>query len=77
MLSMSKSQHVIRKIEVTYVPVNSVGVVYFYFFISSIRPVKNFLVDLILANNESGALQPVAKVDARSRGFQLMFHTDG
>ena len=76
MLSMSKSQHGIRKIEVTYVPVDSVGVVSSSDVISAIRPGQTVLVTLMLANNESGALQPVAKVAARCRELHVLFHTD-
>jgi len=76
MLSISISQHGIRKIEVTYVPVDSAGVVSSADVISAIRPGQTVLVTLMLANNESGALQPVAKVGARCRELQVLFHTD-
>ena len=76
MLSISISQHGIRKIEVTFVPVDSVGVVSSADVISAIRPGQTVLVTLMLANNESGALQPVAKVGARCRELQVLFHTD-
>ena len=77
MLFMSKSQHGIQKIEVTYVPFNSVGVVSSSDVISSIRPVKNVMVPLMLDNNESVALLHIRKVGVRCREFQVMFHTKG
>ena len=67
MLSMSKSQYGIRNIEVTYVPVNSVGSVYFSDVISVIHPGQIVLVTLILAKNKSGAFHPVDKVAAHFR----------
>ena len=76
MLSISKSQHGTLKIEVTYVPVDSVGVVSSSDVISAIRPGQTVLVTLMIANNESGALQPVGKVAARCRELQVLFHTD-
>ena len=64
MLSVSKYQHVIWNIDMTYFPVNSVSVVSSSNVISSIRPGKTFLVTLMISNNDSAALQPVAKVAA-------------
>ena len=64
MLSVSKSQHGIQKIEVACVPVNSVGVISSCGVIYIILPGQTFLVTLMFANNGSGALQHVAKVDA-------------
>ena len=62
MLSMSKSQHGIRKIEVTDVPVNSVGVVSSSDVISAISPEQTVLVTLMIFKNESGYFQTAAKV---------------
>ena len=76
MISMSKSQHGIQEIEVTYVPVKSVGVFSSSDVISSICPGKNFLVTCMIFNNNSGALHPVAKAAESCRGLQVMFHTD-
>ena len=73
---MSKSQHVIQKIEETYVPVNSVGVVSSSDVISVISPGQTFLFTLMLTNNKSVSLQPVAKVDAGFWWLQFLFHTD-
>ena len=45
-------------------------------FISDIWPGQTALATLMLTNNESGALQIVAKVAARFQELQMMFHTD-
>ena len=72
---MSKSQHVIQKIEETYVPVNSVGVVSSLDVISVISPGQTVLFTLMLANNKSVSLQPVANVAAGFWELQVLFHT--
>ena len=73
---MSKYKNGIQKIEVNYVPVNSVGVVLSYGFIYSIRPGKTVLVTFMLSNNEPVSLQTVSKVVAIFRKLQVLFHTD-
>ena len=64
------------KIEVTYVPVNSEGCVEVEEMIKAIRPGETILVTLMLANNESGALQPVKEVAQYCRAHNILFHTD-
>ena len=64
MISMSKYQHGIRKIEVTYVLVNSVYVVSSSDVIFVICPGQTFLVTLMISNNKLVSLQSVAKVAA-------------
>ena len=76
MLFISKSQHIITKIDLTQVPVNSVSVLFSSDFISAIRPGKIILVTLILANSKSVPLQPVSKVAALFQEFQVLFHSD-
>lgn len=62
-------------IHVTYVPVNSDGMV-------SAKKVKKainsetVLVTIMLANNESGALQPVKEIAPYCRQRGILFHTD-
>ena len=56
MLSISKLQHGICKVEVTYILVNSVGVVSSSDAISAIHSSKTFMVTLILTNNDSESL---------------------
>ena len=73
---MSKSQHGIQKIEVTYVLVNSL------FFISSsdviyaICPGQTVLVTLMLSKNKSRALQHETNVAEWYRELQVLLHTD-
>ena len=76
MLSASKSQHGIWKIEFNEVLVNSVGDVSSSDVISVIRPRQTVLVALILSNNKSVPLQLVSKVAIRFQEFQVLFHTD-
>ena len=61
---MSKSQHLIRKIDVACVPVKSVSEVSSSDVVSAIRPGKTILVTLMITNNESVNIHPVAKVAA-------------
>jgi len=63
-------------IDVTYVPVNSEGCVEVDDMIQAIRPGETVLVTLMLANNESGALQPVKQVAQHCRMHNILFHTD-
>ena len=67
MISMSNYQHVIRNIGVAYVPVKSVGEVSSSDVVSAIRPGQTVLVTLMTANNESGYLQPLAKMATHCR----------
>ena len=76
MISMSKFQHGIQNIELTYVLVKSVGVVSSSDVISDICPVQTGFVTLMIANNMSGELQPVVKVATHCQGFRVLFHTD-
>ena len=62
MLSVSKSQHSIWKIELTQVTVNSVDVVSSFDVISVIGHGKTVLITLILASNKAVPLQIVSKV---------------
>ena len=60
---------------VTYVPVQTDGRVKAADVIAAINP-QTILVTLMLANNEVGALQPVAAVSQYCRQHHLLFHTD-
>jgi cysteine desulfurase len=62
-------------IEVTRVPVGPDGRVAAHDMIAAIRP-NTILVTLMLANNESGALQPVKEVSEACRKRNILFHTD-
>lgn len=61
--------------EVTYVPVQSDGMVSADAMIAAIQP-QTILMTLMLANNESGALQPVQKVAQHCSKANILFHTD-
>ena len=62
-------------IDVTYVPVGPDGRVEAQDMIAAIQP-NTVLVTLMLANNESGALQPVKAVAEACRNRNILFHTD-
>lgn len=62
-------------VEVTYVPVETNGCVLAENIISAIRK-NTVLVTVMLANNESGALQPVAEIAAACRERGILMHTD-
>jgi cysteine desulfurase len=63
------------KLTVTYVPVNEEGFVVASDVLDAIRP-NTCLVTLMLANNESGALMPVANVARECRRRNVLCHTD-
>jgi cysteine desulfurase len=63
------------KIKVTAVPVDQEGRVSAKDMIAAIRP-NTILVTLMLANNESGALQPVQEVARECRKRGILMHTD-
>jgi cysteine desulfurase len=62
-------------IDVTYVPVDVEGRVSAKDMIAALQD-NTVLVTLMLANNESGALQPVAEVARMCRQKGILFHTD-
>ncbi len=62
-------------VDVTFVPVNHEGCVSANDVISAIRP-DTILVTVMLANNESGAIQPVAQVARECRKRGILCHTD-
>jgi cysteine desulfurase len=62
-------------IEVTYVPVQPDGRVVAADMIAALTP-HTILVTLMLANNESGALQPVKEVAQACRQRGILMHTD-
>jgi cysteine desulfurase len=64
-----------QRIDVTYVPVDKEGRVSATDMIAALTE-KTILVTLMLANNESGALQPVPEVSRACRQRGILFHTD-
>ena len=63
------------EIDVTYVPVNEEGIVSAREVIKAIRN-ETVLVTIMLANNESGAIQPVKEIAPYCRQHGILFHTD-
>lgn len=61
--------------EVTYLPVNSVGVVDTEALRSAIRS-DTTLVSIMSANNETGTVQPLAEISAICRGKGALLHSD-
>jgi cysteine desulfurase NifS len=61
--------------EVTILPVSDEGVVAVAAFEAALRP-ETALASVMLANNETGALQPVAELARIARQRGVLFHTD-
>ncbi|MCI0537016.1 MAG: cysteine desulfurase [Verrucomicrobiales bacterium] len=61
--------------EVTYLPVNAQGMVEVHSVEKAIRS-DTILVSIMAANNETGAIQPVAEIGALCRSRGIPFHTD-
>ena len=61
--------------DVTYVPVDRHGIVDPAAIAAAIRP-DTALISIMLANNEVGAIQPIAEIGAIARERGVPFHTD-
>ena len=61
--------------EVTYVPVDEMGLVHVSDIEKAIRD-DTCLVTVMFANNEIGTIQPIAKIGALCREKKVLFHTD-
>jgi len=61
--------------EVTFLPVDSLGIISPDDLKRSIRP-DTVLVSVLAANNETGAIQPVAELGSICRSRGVVFHTD-
>jgi len=61
--------------DVTYLPVDSTGLVTVEALQAAIRP-DTILVSIMAANNETGTIQPVAELGAACRERGVLFHTD-
>jgi cysteine desulfurase len=61
--------------EITYLPVDQCGVVLLPALEEAIRP-DTVLISVMLANNETGTLQPVSEIAAIARKRGVLFHTD-
>jgi cysteine desulfurase len=64
-----------EQFEVTYLPVEPDGIVEVDSLKRALRP-DTVLVSVMAANNETGALQPVAELGALCRERGVLFHTD-
>ncbi len=64
-----------RGVEVTFLPVNSEGVVSPESVRNAIQP-NTTLVSIMMANNETGALQPVYEIGRVAAEADIWFHTD-
>merc|ERR1711998_373373 len=62
--------------EVTYLPVNSDGLVSVADIEAAIRPGETSLVSVMMVNNEIGVIQPVAEIGALCRKNKVFLHTD-
>ena len=65
----------IKVIDVTYVPVDKDGRVSAADVIAALTP-ETILVTVMLANNESGALQPIQEISKECRARNILMHTD-
>jgi cysteine desulfurase len=61
--------------EVTYVPVNSEGLIDPEAIAAAIRP-NTRLISIMMANNETGVVQPVAEIGRIAQERGVLFHTD-
>ena len=64
-----------KGVEVTYLPVNTLGRVSVDNVQSAIRP-HTKLVSIMLANNEIGTIQPIAEIGRLLKSERVLFHTD-
>ncbi|MGD8561981.1 MAG: cysteine desulfurase family protein [Desulfarculaceae bacterium] len=64
-----------RGVEITWVPVNSLGVVEVDAVLAACGE-HTRLISVMLANNETGALQPLAEISAQARERGILVHTD-
>jgi cysteine desulfurase len=65
--------------EVSYVPVDPEGLINITKFEESISNEKTVLISIMLANNETGTIQPIRELVtiARRKAENVLFHTDG
>jgi cysteine desulfurase len=61
--------------EVTYVPVNARGEIYAGNVEAALRP-KTRLITIMMANNETGVIQPVEEIGKIAQEADVFFHTD-
>ncbi|MGZ3692630.1 MAG: cysteine desulfurase family protein [Bdellovibrionota bacterium] len=64
-----------KGISVTYLPVDHTGKIRISDLEKAIRP-DTILISVMMANNETGTIQPVAEIGALARKHNILFHTD-
>ncbi len=64
-----------RGVEVTYLPVNSDGIVNPEDVFAAITP-NTILISIMMANNEIGTIQPIAEIGKIAKNSGIFFHTD-
>jgi cysteine desulfurase len=62
--------------EVTYLPVNTDGLIDLFQLENAIRP-STLLISMMYANNETGVIQPVKEISALARRHNVLFFCDG
>lgn len=62
--------------EVTYLPVDSYGMINLRDVGKAIRPGKTILITIMHANNETGTIQPIAEISQIAKSKGVIFHTD-
>ena len=62
-------------VDITFLPVNSDGIIDLSVLESAIRP-DTILISIMLANNETGVLQPVKEIGAIAKQHGIIFFTD-
>ncbi|MDF2535452.1 MAG: cysteine desulfurase [Bacillales bacterium] len=61
--------------EVTYLPVNSLGIVSVETLKNALKP-ETILVSIMYVNNETGAIQPIQEIGEALTDHQALFHVD-
>jgi cysteine desulfurase len=64
-----------RNVDVTFLPCNAQGIIQPQTLRAALRP-NTRLVSIILANNETGVIQPIAELAAITHAAGALFHTD-
>lgn len=74
-LETCRALHRLHSIDITYLPVDGDGLVDPAALAAALRP-ETVLVSIMAANNETGALQPIAELAAITRDHGVAFHCD-
>jgi cysteine desulfurase len=74
-LAACQSLHRLHGVDVTYLPVDSTGLVDPKDLVAAITP-RTVLVSIMYANNETGTIQPIAELADVAHNHGVLFHTD-